>query len=66
MQPIEDAQHPEAVIKLEVVKVVRLWTGEEGKVVARVCTQRVADGHGEPQPGSCDVAAHYKNAQERG
>jgi hypothetical protein len=48
VETVQNAQHPEAIVELEVVKVMRLGAGKEGQVVAGMGVQRGEDGEGVP------------------
>ncbi len=50
MEEVENAEHTEALVEFQVVKVVRLVGGEEREVVAAVGIQRVQGGKCQPQP----------------
>lgn len=48
------------------MKIMRLGTGKEGQMVARVGIQGGENGQGEPEPGGGHMAAHEKDAHEGG
>ena len=56
---VEDSQNTEVLIELQVVEIVRLRTGEEGEMVARVSVERRHERNGEPAPATCRIADRF-------
>lgn len=49
---------------LQMMKIVSLWTGKEGQMIARVCIESGKNGQREPHPGGGHMTAHDEDAQE--
>ena len=66
MQIVQETDGPEALVELEVVKVVELWGWQEREMIARVSNDCGHQGHAEPDPGGDEVAAQQERTQSWG
>ena len=57
MEVVQEADHTEALIELEMVIVVELWREEERQVVSGVGVDGGDEGEAIPGPGSDQVTA---------
>ena len=63
MKVVQEADHSEALIELEMVIVVELWREEERQVVAGVGVDGGHEADGVPDPGRDKVTPHHQGAQ---
>ena len=63
MKVVQEADHSEALIELEMMIVVELWREEERQMVARVGVDGGHEAEAVPGPGRDQVAPHHQGAQ---
>ena len=66
MEVVQEADHTEALIELEMVIVVELWREKERQVVSGVGVDGGDEGEAVPGPGGDQVTAHQEGAQRHG
>ena len=66
MQIVQETNHSVALVELEVMVVVELRRGQEGKVIAGVSIDRPHQGYDVPGPGRDEVAAQQQGPQRYG
>lgn len=64
VQSIQDTKHSEKSRRFPMMKIMRLWTKEERKVIARVIVEDHKVHWADPQPAGENVAAKEKETAE--